>query len=343
MPCHLVHGTDEFRIAKRVDELLASGDLASELNLHRFDLNLNPSAFAESVECAFTPPFIGGQRVVLVEGIGCLEKKVRASLGDEREEEPDLPATEIAVKLKKLPESALVILFDRIRKLDGRGKLFKTLSSFCKVDEIKSHFFDPLSGYNRDLEHWIGESAEAQGIRLTPAGVAELLLRLGNDLRAVETEMEKFRLAYGKGAVIDVDEVAVLTPAVTAHSIFNLCDALGQGKLQPALGFLHGMLAAKSPPPYILTMLARHVRNMAIARRLYDTGKSKEVIQEALGMKSGWVFSRFQPQAQRFRGTYHKAHAILSECDEQLKTSGLDSEIALELCVIRLSTLMGAA
>ena len=84
MPCHLVHGTDEFRIAKRVDELLAGSDLASEMNMHRYDLQLNPGSFADSVECAFTPPFMGGHRVILVEGIGALEKKVKASLDDER-------------------------------------------------------------------------------------------------------------------------------------------------------------------------------------------------------------------------------------------------------------------
>ena len=173
--------------------------------------------------------------------------------------------------------------------------------------------------------------------------MAELLLLLGNDLRAVEMEMEKFRLAYGDGSTIDADEVALLTAPAATHSIFNLCDALGQGKLKATLGFLHRMLAAKSPPPYILTMLARHVRNMAIARKLFDAGKPKEDIQKVLGMKSGWVFNRFQPQAQRFKGSFFKAHRILADCDEQLKTSGLDPKTALELCVVRLSTMMGAA
>lgn len=342
MPCHLVHGTDEFRIARRVDELLAGGDLVSEMNMHRYDLQLNPGSFADSVECAFTPPFLGGQRVILVEGIGVLEKKVKASLDDDRSTEQDQPAAEIAAKLDGLPDFSLVILFDRMRKLDGRGKLFKTLSSFCKVEEFKPHFFDPLSDYNRDLEQWLSESANAHGIKFTPGGMANLVLRLGNDLRAIETEMEKYRLAYGTGHTIDEDEVAELTPSVAAHSIFSLCDALGQGKLESALSFLTGMLKAKSPPPYILMMLARHARNMAIAKKLLSAGKSNDDVQRVLGLRKGWVFNRFIPQARGFRGNYFRVHGILSECDDQLKTSGLDPKIALELCVIRLSAMMGS-
>ena len=155
-------------------------------------------------------------------------------------------------------------------------------------------------------------------------------------------EMGKFRLAYGAGAEIGASQVAELTPPTITHSIFNLCDSLGQGKLNPALDFLHGMLAAKSPPPYILTMLARHIRNIAVAKSLIDRGADDEDIKDSTGIKNRWVFDRFIMQPRRFMGNYAKAHDILAECDGQLKSSGMDPKTALELCIIRLWAIAGA-
>jgi DNA polymerase-3 subunit delta len=341
MPCYLIHGTDEYRIAKRVDELLAGADLVSEMNLHHYDIELNPNAFPEAIECAFTPPFMGGKRVVVVAAIGALERKIKPATDDDDDDSGhSQSAVEIADKLAKLPEFSFVILFDRLRKLDGRGKLFKTLSSHCDVEEFKPLFFDPLSPDNRQLEQWLTARAKSHDIKLSPSGMRELALRLGSDLRSAEMEMTKFRLTFGNDASIGAKEVAQLTPPSTAHSIFSLCDALGQGRLETALEFLQGMLAAKAPAPYILTMLARHIRNIAIAKRLLELGKKEKEIQDVLSMKNRWVFDRFLPQAKRFRGSYKDAHSILALCDEQLKTSGLDPDTSLELCVINLAAMM---
>jgi len=343
MPCHLIHGTDEYRIAKRVEELLGGAKLLTEMNLHRFDLELTPDAFLQAAECALTPPFMGGHRVVLVAGVGRLERRVKSAHDDEEKTESDPNAVEVASKLKGLPDYSLLILYDRLRKLDGRGKLYKTFSSFCKVEEFKPFFFDPLAADNRDLESWLRERAEAYELKLKPSGMRELIMRLGSDLRSVDMEMGKFRLAYGTGAEIGASQVAELTPPTITHSIFNLCDSLGQGKLKAALEFLHGMLAAKSPPPYVLTMLARHIRNIAIAKSLIDHGAEDSDIQNATGIKNRWVFDRFILQPRRFRGNYAKAHDILAECDGQLKSSGMDPKTALELCIIRLWAMAGAA
>ncbi len=343
MPCHLIHGTDEYRIANRVAELLDNADLTTEMNFHAFDLDLNPHSFADAIECAMTPPFMGGQRVVSVSGIGMLEKRVRSALDDDEKPESDTSAVELAAELGKLANYSYVVLYDRLRKIDGRGKLYKTLAKACKVEEYKPLFFDALSDDNRELERWLLDRAKAYNVKLTPSGMRELVMRLGSDLRSVEMEMQKFSLAYGPDKEVSAVEVAELTPSATAHSVFNLCDSLGQQKLQSALGFLHGMLAAKSPGPYILTMLARHVRMLSIARRLLDRGASDTDVQSAVGIRNRWVFNRFLPQAHRFDGNYAKAHAILAECDAQLKSSGMEPETALELCVIRLSALSGAA
>ena len=342
MPCHLIHGTDEYRIAKRVEELLDGAELLTEMNLHRFDLELTPDAFPQATECALTPPFMGGQRVVLVAGVGRLERRVKSAHDDEEKTESDPGAVEVASKLKGLPSYSLMILYDRLRKLDGRGKLYKTFSAFCEVEEFKPLFFDPLASDNRELGEWLRGRAEAYGVKLKSSGMRELIMRLGSDLRSVDMEMEKFRLAYGAGVEIGASQVAELTPATITHSIFNLCDSLGQGKLNTALGFLQGMLAAKSPPPFILTMLARHIRNIAIARSLIDNGAAEEDIKKSTGISNRWVFDRFIIQPRRFKGNYARAHGILAECDGQLKSSGMDPKTALELCIIRLWAMAGA-
>jgi DNA polymerase-3 subunit delta len=178
-----------------------------------------------------------------------------------------------------------------------------------------------------ELVGFVRAEAKRQGVALGP-GAAELLAeRVGPQLLWLRHELEKASLLAGPGEPVTRAHVAALTSDVAEEPIWDLTDAIGEGRSADALLVLHKLLAGGAPPIVVLGSLASHFR------RLVRAGGGARI------QAPPFVQRKLQGQASRY-GPVRIVACLraLHEADERLKGQGaLAPELALERLVLGLS------
>ncbi len=179
----------------------------------------------------------------------------------------------------------------------------------------------------KELTAFAREEAKAQGVRLEK-GAAELLAeRVGPQLLMMRQEIAKAGLLAGPGATIGRSHVAAGTADVSEEPIWDLTDAIGEGRTPDALALLGKLLAAGSPPIVVLGALASHFRRLTRIRNGGSVGGPP------------FIQRKLQSQAARYgpRQLLSCVSAI-HRTDLALKGEGsLKPEMALERLVLGLS------
>jgi DNA polymerase-3 subunit delta len=186
---------------------------------------------------------------------------------------------------------------------------------------------DPPRG-GREVAVFVHEEAKRQGVAIE-RGAAELLAeRVGPQLLFLRREIEKAALLAGPGEPVTRDHVAAGTCDVAEEPIWDLTDAIGDGRVADALIALARILRAGSAAPQVLGALAAHFRKLL---RLRTGGR-------AAGPP--FVVRKLERQAGRY--TPRRLSACLRaihDTDVALKGAGaLGPEMALERLVIGLAS-----
>ena len=135
------------------------------------------------------------------------------------------------------------------------------------------------------------------------------------------------------GALGGEEEVRALVTAVRETSVFPLVDAIVEGRPAAAVRLLRQVLRQESGVPYILAMIQRQLRHLALAREMMDAGASSRRIGEVLRLPD-FALDRLLGQVpryppQRLRAAFRR----LLEADLQIKRGIYHDELALELLV----------
>jgi DNA polymerase-3 subunit delta len=231
---------------------------------------------------------------------------------------------------------ALAELVDASRPESERGTVLVVLATkpdrrqrWVKAFEASGAVVDcePLRGA-RTLIGFVRGEAQRQGVELG-SGAAELLVeRIGPQLLILRRELEKAALFAGPNGRVTREHVSVSTSDVAEEPIFDLTDAIGEGRPGDALGILGKLLGAGSPPPVVLGSLASHFRRLLRVR----TGG---------GVRgSGFVIRKLEAQAGRYRPERLRlCLGAIHDCDEVLKgRGGHPQKLALERLVIGLAS-----
>ena len=178
----------------------------------------------------------------------------------------------------------------------------------------------------RAVLDFLRDEARRQGLRLE-RGVAELLAeRVGPRLLVLRNELAKAALTAGEGGQVTRAQVAAATGDVAEEPIWDLTDAIGEGRIADALAVLSKLLRAGAPPVVVLGSLATHFRKLT---RLREGGRV-----------TGHPFAirKLEKQASRYApdrlvGCLRSIH----ETDAALKGQGaLPPVLALERLVLNL-------
>jgi len=169
--------------------------------------------------------------------------------------------------------------------------------------------------------------AKRQQIALAP-GAAELLAeRVGPQPLWLRQELAKAALYAGSGEPVTRAHVAALVSDVAEEPIWDLTDAIGEGRSADALQVLHKLLGAGAPPMVVLGSLASHFR------RLVRVGGGGRI------QAPPFVQRKLQSQARRYGpARFTACLRALHDADERLKGQGaLPPELTLERLVLGLS------
>jgi len=308
-PAYLLLGEEALL---RDDALAAIRGAALEVATREFNFDrlegaaTGPAALFDAVRSL---PVLSARRLVWLRDPG--EGKVRAALL--------LDALAEAVgEVRGRSDLVLVVTAARADRRERWVRAFAEPAVLVSCDPPKGRA--PLLAFIRD-------EARRQGLSLEE-GVAEIFVeRIGPQLLVLRQEIAKAALLALPARKLSRSHVEKSAIDVAEDPIWDLTDALGEGRSGQALVVLNRLLRSGTPEPVVLASLAGHFRKLLRVR-------SGGTIPAA-----PFVLQKLETQGRRYTTTRLVQHlGAIHATDEALKgRGGLPAALALERLVLSLS------
>jgi DNA polymerase-3 subunit delta len=284
--------------------LATLGAAPQDFDLDRLDgASATPGALLDAVR---TLPVLAPRRLVVVRDPD--PPRGGRGLGD--------AIAEAVAALAPDAETVLVVVAARA---DARARWVKAFGkSVVRCDP-------PRRG--RAVAAFVAAEARRQGVALEPGAAQLLAERVGPQLLMLRQEIAKAALLAGPGHPVQRSHVASGTSQTAEEPIWDLTDAIGDGRVSDALVVLSRLQRAGAAPPLVLGSLASHFR------RLLRLASGERVAGPP------FVVRKLEGQARRYRRSRLLACLrAIHETDIALKGVGaLRPETALERLVIALA------
>ena len=323
MPAHVVYG-DSFLVRQAVSALESQygADGLMEANRHRMQANqVSPQ---ELLGICQAIPFLDPLRLVAVEGLLSIAES-RSGGGRGRRSNSAADSWQaLAGAIPGMPETTLLLLSDG--PLNANNSLLRSLSPVCQVEER-------AAPRGEQLARWIKETSESKGAAISPVAIRSMADLVGSDLWTLDQELEKLSL-YANGREIGEDDVRLMVSQVREASIFEAVDAMIDGRSQVALRLLAQLRDDGREPQYIIAMVERQLRLLALAQDSIERQLPQNELKRALGTSSDFVVRKTMDQARRHsRQDIAWRYDRLLEADLSIKQGRVDPDLALELLV----------
>ncbi len=149
-----------------------------------------------------------------------------------------------------------------LRQAAANGGLFLEFER-ATLSDIGSPAKDPVYGHCMAI-------LEQAGRKMDGATFTELRKRLGQDVWALMNELDKL-IAYTEGRhVITVADVRAIVAELAGERIFQLLDAVAEGRITASLELMAQMITEGTHPLVIMKLLHRRIRHLLQARVLLD-------------------------------------------------------------------------
>ena len=318
-------GDDDFTIRETLAGLkegVGTPDVR-DVNIVTLGANVSLDEFTAN---ASTVPFLADKRLVLVEGL--LGKFERGGggrrSGSGANGKKELSEWErLPLVLANVPDTTDVVFVDG--RLSTSNPLLKLIQELVTVKT-----FHPPGP--RELRMWIANRAQSEGAQIEERAVQLLAETVGSDLPVIASELRKLALVAA-GRAITAEDVDRMVSYAQESNIFASVDAIVEGRVSEALGLVHGLLEGGSPTGYIMTMIARQVRLLILAKeigaRRLSTGEASQRLR-----LSGYPLRKTLFQADRFSmERLVEIHRMLLDADLAMKSTGGDDELILDTLI----------
>ena len=302
----MVAGPEEYQCRQAIS-LIKKRALTEEalaFNYTEFDAEHSP--MRDVVAIANTYPMMFPRRVILVANL----EKIRS------------PDQEALLDYIEDPSSRTVFILSA-DKLDRRTAFYKRLIEKACVVE-----FPKLKGIA--LERWAEDYLQRHRFRLSPASLKKVVDLAGEDVQSLASELEKLLIYGTKERTVHDEAINDLISRSRQHSIFEFTRALGLRDRAGALRQLANLVDSGEHYLLILSMMARHFRQILIAKDLMDRGTSPRDAAAAAQVPS-FILDEFLRQARAIDWSTSRAiYVQLARADYLLKSSPADGRMVLE-------------
>ena len=270
-PIYVLCGDDEYlRDSHRrriVADVLADAD--PQLAVSTFDAD---TPLPDVLDALRSPPLLASRRVVILRDADAFVAGRRAAPASGKPEEKEEEAEEASTTGR---QAALVEYLDRpsptgvlvliVRKWDSRTKLAKAVASVGEV-------IDCTAKGAGNLPRWLTQAAKRRGKELAPAAAGALLEYVGEDLAALDSEVEKLSLYVGPRAKINEEDVNVLTASTAGPDRFALDNALTAGAAPAVLKILDKTLTRRGTEFLVIGQIGSYLRRVIKAQAVRSSG-----------------------------------------------------------------------
>ena len=238
--------------------------------------------------CAKRYLFFDTLRLVMVDGLlGTVESRSGGGRGRQRNSGFD-GWQPLVQAIPQMPDTTLLLLSDG--PVSANNALLRALNPVCSVEE-------QTAPRGEQLLRWIKENAEAKSSSISPAAMRSMADLVGGDLWTLDQELEKLSLYAGDREIGEAD-VRLMVSQVREASIFEAVDAMIAGRPQAALRLLAQLRDDGREPQYIIGMVERQLRLLALARDSMERRVPQNELKRALGTSSDFVVRKTMEQAK---------------------------------------------
>lgn len=226
-----------------------------------------------------------------------------------------MPAEELGKLVEYLEApSPTTVLVAITSKLDKRMKLYAAAAKKGYLHVLEAP---------RNPVPWIRDEARARGVKITPDAVNRLADAIGSDLSRLALTLDQLAL-YAADRAIGVDDVEDLVADTRERSVFELTDAIGEGRLPAAMAAVSSLCDQRQSAIGVIVMLARHVRQLAMVHVGKARGAGKGELSSLVGAPP-FIVDKLTQQARRYTpDALAEAEALLTATDRALKGMPLE-------------------
>ena len=328
MPAHVIYG-DSFLVAERLRRVKQEAGAADLMDSNRHVVSAGQARPDEVLAMCNSLPFLDTMRLVEIEGVLATQQGSGRGRGSGRRSASASGAwTQLTDAVSSLPDTTLLIFVDG--DIQQNNPLLRSLSERCSVHREAT----PSA---QALLQWIKQRAEEKGSGITPPAMQVLAELVGGDLWTIDRELEKLSL-YATGRSITDADVRAIVPYAQEANIFAAVDSIMDGLPGPALRSVMQLMEDGQEPLYIIAMIERQLRLIALARDLTDRGVSQPDLGRRMGTNSDFVVRKTLGQARRLtlpqiRSRYRR----VLESDLAIKQGRLEPALSLQLLVADLA------
>jgi DNA polymerase-3 subunit delta len=327
---YILYGSDSFSRGEALRALKRELDADGSLESNTAEFEAGQVVPAEVLAACDTAPFLGGQRLVVLEG--ALSQALASGRGRRSRRtttEGEAQAVEpgqwqaLVEYAARIPGTTTLVLVDG-GSVDE--SLLKALEPFATVERFS------LPG-PREVTGWIQARARARGLEIEGRACGAIAELIGNDTGMLASEVEKLA-TYAAGERITAADVKALVPDLRDREGYYLADAVADGKAAQATKLLHEMLRkGKHHPGALLATIENRYRRLAVAREMINAGATRTRVGSTLRM-SGYGVERLLEQASRVSlERVRWALDRIAQSDLDVKEGRLDEKLSLELLV----------
>jgi DNA polymerase-3 subunit delta len=321
---HIFYGEDDFSIHEALERLKALVGPPDILDANVTRAQVSALSPPQLQALCNTVPFMSDRRMIIVEGLLSLFEGHRTARRGRGSEDASSSWLSIVEQIPTMPPSTDLVLLD-----GGVTKNNALLNRLASLGQVKE--FQPLGGAG--LSRWIQERASEKGCTISIEGVSLLAELVGGNLWVMNNEIEKLSL-YCQGRTVEEKDVRLLVSFVRELSIFNAVDAILEGRYSEALLTIRRLMDGGAGGPYVVTMVARQVRILLLAKDLEWRGVPRGQMGARLGLFSSWVLNKVREQGRRYSATsLESLHRGLLETDRAIKTGQITEDAVGEFLV----------
>jgi DNA polymerase-3 subunit delta len=314
---YLLFGADDFSLRDRLGELKRGWGDEESLSINTTLFEARQLTLSQLINACDAVPFLGANRLVIVEGLLSRFEPKAAGRYPEIGEWGTL-----GDYAPKLPPTTQLLLIDG--KITKTNPLLRRLAPVSKVQE-----FPLLKGAK--LQQWVRSQVAQSGGSISPRAMKLLTELAGENLWTLTNEIEKLSL-YAKGRRIEEEDVQQVTAYAREANIFAMVDAVVERRVPTAMRLLHQLLAEGMAPPHLLFMLTRQLRLLVQAKELSAQKLSLMEKQEQLGLSPSYPIDRLLKQCATYpMPRLVEVYQKLLETDLAIKTGKWKDELALDL------------
>ncbi len=313
-PVYALFGPEQYLVRQALVLLKESVVPEGLMQLNYAEFSLPDDPAWEFLAAANTFPMMAPHRMVVVRNVEKIQEEDRNAL----------------IGYLNAPAVKTVVVLVGT-EIDRRTVLYRTVrDSACAVE------FPPLRG--EALKHWAGNYVRQSGHTISPACLDKVIELAGSSLETVVHEVDKLLLYAGKSKEVPPGAVDDLVQGSRQHRIFELTDALGARNKPLALKILANLLDADESPIGVAAMMARHFRQILIARDVLEEGRRPQEAADAAQVPAyPNIRDAFLRHLRLMDGkTAARLYGELAALDRRFKSSAGDPRMLLEKLICSL-------